>query len=348
VPPTADALDWSTTTVDGGRIQFAKSAVWLFEGDQEQPILEHPRNRPLRPRLKRHSARRPAMVLMRPRRFEHQAAVVARTPENGVLRDVRRLTRPSLLPCSLGAPDGLQAPRSQRIKFDHTMRGVNGESNDVPPVEYDAPTSSMNTVADRAARAARVASAAVFTALVTSAACGGGTSVAPSTPCISNRGPIFGFTVDRSTLTGGVGVNLRIGERARVRVTVERPSITNFCQSPPAFTYMKWTWNWRQDTSQESKVTPQTGPIDVTLVSCNCRLFGEPYWNPGATGGAPFWEQRAWLDGEQTVEFDVRAVSVGSTPLSVTGFIGQPFPTTNPVGDVPIYQSHLLGASVIP
>jgi len=111
---------------------------------------------------------------------------------------------------------------------------------------------------------------------------------------------------------------------------------------------MKWSWNHTEVASQESKVTPQTGPIDVTVVSCNCRLFGEPYWNPAATGGAPHWEQRAWLDGEQTVEFEVRAVSAGSTSLSITGFIGQPFPTTNPVGDVPIYESYLLRASVIP
>jgi hypothetical protein len=143
-------------------------------------------------------------------------------------------------------------------------------------------------------------------------------------------------------------VNLRIGERAKVRVMVERPSVTNSCQSPPTFTYMTWTWNFTEVTSQEPKLTPQTGPIDMTVVSCNCRLFGEPYWNPAPTGGAPHWEQRAWLDGQQTVEFEIRAVSVGSTSLSIIGFIERPFPTTNPVIDSSFYQSHFLRASVIP
>jgi hypothetical protein len=104
---------------------------------------------------------------------------------------------------------------------------------------------------------------------------------------------------------------------------------------------MKWSWN-RREVAQEPTVIPKTGPIDMTVVSCNCRLFGEPYW----TGG--YWEQRAWLDGEQTVEFEVRAVSAGSTSLAITGFSGRPFTTTNPIIDYTIYQLHLLRATVIP
>jgi hypothetical protein len=105
---------------------------------------------------------------------------------------------------------------------------------------------------------------------------------------------------------------------------------------------MKWSWNFREVAS------PQTGPVEMTVVSCNCRLFGGPYWNDAPTGGTPHWDQRAWLDGEQTVEFEVRAVSAGSTILFITGFVGRPFTTTNPVEDHTIYQMHFLSASVIP
>ena len=195
-----------------------------------------------------------------------------------------------------------------------------------------------------------------FAAIVISAfACGSGTSVAPTTSCsggslgIGFGGPVVsGFTLDRSTLTDGQGMTLHVGERARVRVTVGRPSVSNSCRSYPAFTYMKWSWNWATAASQSTRTIPQNGPVDVAVALCNCRLFGEPYWDEGATGGTPHWVQRAWLDGEQRLEFEIRAVSPGSTSLFVIGFAGPPYPTTNPVIDNATYEDHQFRASVIP
>ena len=59
-------------------------------------------------------------------------------------------------------------------------------------------------------------------------------------------------------------------------------------------------------------------------------------------------EQRAWLDGEQKLELEVQGISPGSTSFFVTGFVGSPYTTTNPVDDHSIYQLHLLRASVVP
>jgi hypothetical protein len=93
-------------------------------------------------------------------------------------------------------------------------------------------------------------SVVAFIALVMSAACGGSTPVRPSTSCGTSGdligtgfgGPaVSGFAVDRSTLTGGLGVNLRIGERARVRVMVGRPSISNSCQSSGTIRFTRCT-----------------------------------------------------------------------------------------------------------
>jgi hypothetical protein len=110
---------------------------------------------------------------------------------------------------------------------------------------------------------------------------------------------------------------------------------------------MQWSWNWTRVTG-DAKGVPQDSPVDVTVVSCTCRLFGEPYWNPGATGGTPHWEQRAWLDGKQKVELELRAISPGSTSVFVTGFVGAPFSTANPVMDHTISSLHTFAASVIP
>lgn len=159
---------------------------------------------------------------------------------------------------------------------------------------------------------------------------------------------VSGLMLDRSTLTNdGLGVTLRMGERARVRVTVGSPSVSSSCRSFPAFTYIGWSWNW-MTASQEPKSVPQQGPIDMTVVSCSCRLFGEPYWNDGPTGGTPHWEQRAWLDGTQTLEFEIRAVSPGSTSLFISGYPGPPFTSTNPVSDYNLSQFFSLRASTIP
>jgi hypothetical protein len=194
-------------------------------------------------------------------------------------------------------------------------------------------------------------------------ACGGDTPVTPSTSSCGNGGDLFGtgfggaavsgFTLDRSTLPNeGMGITLRVGEGALVRVNVGRPSVSSSCQSFPAFAYMKWSWNLIPVGSQDPVDKPRTGPVDVTAVSCKCRLFGEPYWTgvvlPGPQTSTPQWQQRAWLDGEQRIEFEVRAISPGSTLVFVTGFAGPPSITANTVIDHSIYQLQFFAASVIP
>jgi hypothetical protein len=194
-------------------------------------------------------------------------------------------------------------------------------------------------------------------------ACGGDVPVTPSTSSCGNGGDLLGtgfggaavsgFTLDTSTLPNeGKGVTLRVGERALVRVNVGHPSPSNSCQSFPAFAYMKWSWNLAPvgTSPQDAINTPRTGPVEVTVASCSCRLFGEPYWTAVVLPltATPQWEQRAWLDGEQRVELQVRAISPGSTLVFVTGFVGSPFTTANPVMDHSIYQLQFFAASVIP
>ena len=193
-------------------------------------------------------------------------------------------------------------------------------------------------------------------------ACGGDTPVTPSRSSCGNAGDAFGtgfggpvvsgFTLDTSTLPNeGKGITLRVGERALVRVNVGHPSLTNSCQSFPTFAYMQWSWNWTRDAAGQDVIDrPRIGPVDVTVVSCQCRLFGEPYWTAVVLplNGTPHWEQRAWLDGAQKVELEVRAISPGSTSVFEVGFAGPPFSTANPVMDYTIYQIQSFAASVIP
>lgn len=216
-------------------------------------------------------------------------------------------------------------------------------------------------ITPRLAGSVALASSACL-AMLMLVACGGDTPVTPSTSSCGNSGDAFGtgfggpavsgFTLDTSTLPNeGKGITLRVGERALVRVNVGHPSLTNSCQPFPTFAYMKWSWNLFPVGSQDPFDKPRLGPVDVTAVSCRCRLFGEPYWTGVVLPPqivTPQWQQRAWLDGEQKVEFEIRAISPGSTLVFVTGFVGAPFSTANPVMDHTIYQLQFFAASVIP
>ena len=181
---------------------------------------------------------------------------------------------------------------------------------------------------------------AVVVAAATAIDCGKDTQVDPSPTCASGFGPLVtGFeVVDRS----GPGFGLRVGEITRLSLKVGRPRGNNSCEQSPRFVYMKWTWNYPRGTNFSRE--PTLGPIDVTIGSCRCTLFGEPQWNVGPTGGQPHWEQRAWLEGEQTLELEVRGVSVGGTSLSIVAFVGPP--SSNPLIDNGTYQLHSLSVSV--
>jgi hypothetical protein len=205
---------------------------------------------------------------------------------------------------------------------------------------------------------------AAVAAVVTAVACGheSPSPVGPSTAGCQGGGSfttsgfggviVWGFEVDRRNLADGV--NIRVGERVRIPINVKRPTVTRSCGPTPVFTYMLWSWNYtdpstgRNPSGDTMPLIPRPAPIDVTMAVCRCRLFGDPYWAVPTTGGVSHWEQRAWLDGEQTLELEVQGISPGSTSLFVTGFVGSPYPTTNPVGDHTIYQFHLLRASVVP
>jgi hypothetical protein len=205
---------------------------------------------------------------------------------------------------------------------------------------------------------------AVGVAALLAVACSSSTPVSPSSPCrdagsggdIIGTGfggrPVSGFEVDRSSFPEGpLGFTIRVGERARVRVTAGRPVVSGGCGSYPVFTYMMWSWNWMEGRdSIDSPLTPRTGPVDVTVVVCRCGLFGEPYWTAAALpiNGTPHWEQRASLDGPQTLELEVRGISPGSTSFFVVGFAGPPYTTTNPIQDNAIYQLQSVRVSVIP
>jgi hypothetical protein len=113
---------------------------------------------------------------------------------------------------------------------------------------------------------------------------------------------------------------------------------------------MKWSWN--SLTVGGDPTVPQIGPVDATIASCNCRLFGEPHWDVAFAlrGGNAQWNQRAWLDGEQRVDLEIRGISPGSTTVFVTGFVGPPSPTTGSIDviDNSIYQQNFFRVSVIP
>jgi hypothetical protein len=185
-------------------------------------------------------------------------------------------------------------------------------------------------------------------------ACGGEPPVSPSCGGGSSFGgfggqPVFGFTLDMTTLpVTGLGVTVRVGERARVGFAVGPTSVTVGCETVREFSYLGWSWN--QLVTGHDATIAQTGPVDVTVVSCRCRLFGDPYWDADLArrGGTPYWRQRAWLDGDQRVELEVLGISPGMTRVNVTAFARLPSYDNGTLIDSSYSSSQSFGVNVIP
>jgi len=131
--------------------------------------------------------------------------------------------------------------------------------------------------------------------------------------------PLEGVTLDVPGQQYG-RISMKVGESLRVQVTVGMPVVAG---SASRFLYLKWTWNTNMAANADDK--PTSGPIGLAVETCNCTAIDPQVWDSYYRK----WNQRAWLNGAQTVVLTVTALSVGSTTLSVTGFVERPSVSTD-------------------
>ena len=150
--------------------------------------------------------------------------------------------------------------------------------------------------------------------------------IGPTFDCGLFGPPVSGLTFGRTS-----PVDVKLAASTQVPVTVDRPR--SYCGRSPdyeKFVYISWSWNHAsegplQPVIGRHMIAPRAGPIDVTLESCQCALFGEPVWTAELSNPpAGHWEQRAWLSGPQTMTFVVRGTEAGATLFSVTAFVAGP------------------------
>lgn len=155
-------------------------------------------------------------------------------------------------------------------------------------------------------------------------------SSGPIGPTISDCG-LFGPLVSGVRLGRTDPLVVKLAASTQLLVTFDRPRID--CGRWPQyekFVYVSWTWNHASEGPLQPEIgrhliAPRAGPIDVTVESCQCALFGEPVWTAERSNPpSGHWEQRAWLSGPQTMTFLVRGAEAGTTLLFVTAFVSGP------------------------
>lgn len=172
--------------------------------------------------------------------------------------------------------------------------------------------------------------------------CGLGSSpVAPtSNGCSSFFSSGLGPTVSGLTFSAqgkvspyGFSLNdINQGETTEFSVVLGPPRVEYACGNSKQFNkfeYLRWDWNSMTTGPilQEFYVLapPSYVPVAVSIVSCQCSLFGEPEWKHNNTNRASgHWEQRAWLPASQTVTFRVTGTGAGWARVPVFAYTGKP------------------------
>jgi hypothetical protein len=166
---------------------------------------------------------------------------------------------------------------------------------------------------------------------LTAQGCGAGNSPLMPTSSGCRNGFGLGPTVSGLTFPAQGPIDIKVGETTEFAVVLDPPRV-EYCstsyRSYEKFAYLKWEWNAPLvDTGVV--LPPSDGPVELSISSCQCSLFGEPVWKgKSSTVVIGHWEQRAWLTASQTVTFKVTGIGAGSTRVSVFAY------TTPPFGDL--------------